>query len=173
MITFRSSRISRTGIQSGTLIQPVPPRVKFRLVSEHSGQFWPVSDFPSKKKRKKQQTHQSQVSSTSPACHLPEFTQRPSPLFFIFFFFSVLHPLVSGTGLLFFYFLLSCLLSVSGSSRVKSCPLLLISNFNFSEPITWLTLEMTEKVKKKNPNASVSQRFFFFPHCVWLFITLY
>ena len=136
MITFRSSRISRTGIQSGTLIQPVPPRVKFRLVSEHSGQFRPVSDFPLKKKKKQQQTHQSQVSTTSPACHLPEFTQRPSPLFFIFFFFSVLHPLVSGTGLLFFYFLLSCLLSVSGSSRVKSCPLLLISNFNFSEPIT-------------------------------------
>ena len=88
------------------------------------GLFFMICPFP----------HQFQISTTSPARHLAEWTQSPSPLFF---FFSVLHPLVSGTGLV---LLFSTVLTLEWLSwYLLESRLLLLSNFNFYEPITWLT----------------------------------
>ena len=117
--------IFRTGIQTGTKISHVPSRVRFRVISghsSHSGKFWPIlaeMQIPVgigfslilKKKKKKLKVQ------TTPACHLPEWTQRPSPLLHLL----LLRFVSTGwwTGLFFFYFLLSCIvLSVLVASRV-------------------------------------------------------
>ena len=89
--------ISRTGMQFGTVILPIPPWVKFRIVSgssSHFVKFWSKCTFRLdqilnlKKKKKKKKKLQTQVATMSLAAILLLFSISSSLLHFFFFFFA-------------------------------------------------------------------------------------